>query len=227
MTVPEHDPTTIWKDAEFAQRWAASDGMRDMLVLPRRMAAALVARERPDAKLVIDVGSGPGTFLEAFLEELTGASGLWIDASEAMREQARERLAPFGDRVSYRIADLANLDAAGLPEGADALISSRAQHHVKGERLVGFYRSAAACLAPGGWLVNLDHTGPSSVWDQRFRAVRKRFIGAGSDQGKHPHNYPFSSVAEHLDAFASAGIDDVELVWKAFYTCLFMGRKAG
>jgi SAM-dependent methyltransferase len=227
MTVPENDPTAIWKDAEFARLWAASDGLRDMLVLPRRMAAALVARERPEAKLVIDIGSGPGAFLEAFLEELPSASGLWIDASEAMMEQARERLAPFAGRVSFRIGDMADLGAAGLPGGADALISSRALHHVKGERLVDFYRSAAACLAPGGWLANLDHTGPVDVWDKRFRAVRRRFIGADNEQGKHPHNYPFSSVREHLDAFAAAGIDDVEVVWKAFYTCLLMGRKAG
>jgi hypothetical protein len=27
-------------------------------------------------------------------------------------------------------------------------------------------------------------------------------------------------------AYAAAGIGDVEVVWRAFYTCLFMGRTA-
>ena len=27
------------------------------------------------------------------------------------------------------------------------------------------------------------------------------------------------------DAFAAAGFTDVEVAWRAFFTCLFMGRK--
>jgi hypothetical protein len=83
----------------------------------------------------------------------------------------------------------------------------------------------------GGWLANLDNTGPVDLCDKCFRAVRGRFIGADNEQGRHPHSYPFSIVREHLDAFAAAGIDDVQedvqMVWKAFSTCLLMGGKAG
>jgi hypothetical protein len=48
-------------------------------------------------------------------------------------------------------------------------------------------------------------------------------FGVESDGPKHHHNYPLTSVQDHLDAFAAAGITDVELPWRAFYTCLFMG----
>jgi len=34
-----------------------------------------------------------------------------------------------------------------------------------------------------------------------------------------------ASVQDHLDAFAAAGITDVEVPWRAFCTCLFMGRS--
>lgn len=225
MTEPEKKGTAIWRDAEFAQRWAASDGMADMLELPRRITAALVAHDRPQTRLVIDVGSGPGAYLEAFLEELPGCAGVWMDASEAMLEQARKRLARFGDRVDFRLGDMADLDAAGLPREADALVSSRALHHLDRDALLGFYRRAAGHLAPGGWLANLDHTGPEDVWDKRFRAIRKRFLGPDNELGKHPHDYPFTSVRDHLDALAAAGLDDLEIAWKAFYTCLFVARK--
>jgi trans-aconitate methyltransferase len=227
VTEPEKSGTAIWKDAEFARRWAATDGMGDMLELPRQLTAALVAHDRPRTRLVIDVGSGPGAYLEAFLEELPECAGVWLDASEAMLEQARKRLARFGDRVDFRLGDMAALEAARLPGGADALISSRALHHLDRDELLGFYRRAAGHLAPGGWLANLDHSGPADVWDKRFRAVRKRFLGPGNEQGKHPHTYPFTSVRDHLDGLAAAGFDDVEIAWKAFYTCLFVARKPG
>ena len=219
--------TEIWRDPEFARVWAETDGLGNLLALPWAIAAAIVGNDRPDPRLVVDVASGPGAFLATFLDELPGCAGLWVDASEAMLEQARERLARFGDRVEFRLGDMTDLGAAGVPAGADALITSRALHHLDRAGLTAFYSEAAERLAPGGWLVNLDHTGPEEVWDKRFRAVRKRFIGPLNDQGRHPHDYPFTSVRDHLDAFAAAGVHDVEIAWKAFYTCLFMGRKTG
>jgi SAM-dependent methyltransferase len=227
VTAAEEPGTAIWKDPEFARRWASTDGLADMLVFPRMLTAALVSHDRPQARLVIDVGSGPGAFLEAFLEELPDCAGVWLDASEAMLEQARERLERFGDRVSFRLGDMADLHAAGLPAGADALVSSRALHHLDRAGLARFYQQAAGYLAPGGWLANLDHTGPADVWDRRFRAVRGRFISPGNEQGKHPHTYPFPSERDHLDGLAAAGLDDAEIAWKAFYTCLFVARGAG
>lgn len=227
MTAAEQPGTAIWKDAEFARRWASTDGMADILAFPRKLAAALVAHDRPGARLVIDVGSGPGAFLETFLEELPDCAGVWLDASQAMLEQARQRLEPFGDRVTFRLGDMADLAAAGLPAGADALVTSRALHHLNRDGLARFYQQAAGYLAPGGWLVNLDHTGPADVWDRRFRAVRKRFIGPDNEQGRHPHEYPFTSERDHLGGLDAAGFDDVEIAWKAFYTCLFVARKPG
>lgn len=227
MTASEKHGTEIWKDAEFARRWAATDGLADLLAFPRAITAALVAHDRPQTRLVVDVGSGPGAYLEAFLEELPDCAGVWLDASEAMLGQARRRLERFGDRVDFRLGDMGDLQAAGLPTGVDALVSSRALHHLDRAGLARFYREAAGFLAPGGWLANLDHTGPEDVWDRRFRAIRKRFVGPDNDQGKHPHDYPFTSVRDHLDGLAAAGFDDLEIAWKAFYTCLFVARKAG
>ena len=224
MTAPE-DQAAVWKDAGFARLWAETDGFGSVLAFPWKLAAALVADDRPGARLVVDVASGPGAFLATFLKELPGCAGVWMDASEAMLEQARERLARFGGRVEFQLGDMTDLDAAGPPGDADALITSRALHHLDHAGLVTFYAQAARHLAPGGWLVNLDHTGPADVWDKRFRAVRERFTAPGSERATHPHHYPFTSIGDHLDAFAAAGIDDVEIAWKALYTCLFMARK--
>ena len=227
-----------WRDAEFARSWAVGDSFSDLLDFPRRLAAAVVALDNPEPRCVVDIGSGPGAVLEVFLTQFPSARGVWTDASDAMLELARQRLDSFGDRVEYRIADMTQLAAAGLPESADVITTSRAAHHLDRAGLRAFYTDVAARLTPGGWLVNLDHIGPASqagppatagfddVWDRRLRAARKEF-GVTSDGHKHHHNYPLTSVQDHLDAFAAAGITDVEVPWRAFYTCLFMGRTPG
>ncbi|MFB9832605.1 class I SAM-dependent methyltransferase [Actinoallomurus acaciae] len=216
-----------WQNPEFAGAWAAGDPLGDLLALPRRLAAALVALDRPRSRLIVDIGSGPGAFLAVFLEEFAEARGVWSDASEAMLSRARESLAPYGDRVDYRIVDMTDLSGGAIPENADVIVTSRAAHHLDRAGLAAFYTEAAGHLAPGGWLVDLDHTGPSDVWDQRFRTVRKRFTRPRRKGAEHRHDHPLTSVQDHLDGFAAAGITDVEIAWKAFFTCLFIGRKDG
>lgn len=63
------------------------------------------------------------------------------------------------------------------------------------------------------------------MWDKRFRTVRKRFTRPRPKGAEHHHDHPLTSVQDHLDGFAAAGITDVEIAWKAFFTCLFIGRK--
>lgn len=226
MTEQGRRVAAVWQDPAFADAWADSDALADLLAFPRRLAAALVAHDRPKTRLVIDIGSGPGAFLAAFLDEFPAAAGVWSDASAAMRARARDSLAGYGDRVEFRLADMTDLSGAGLPADADAIMTSRAAHHLDRQGLAAFYAAAAGHLAPGGWLINLDHTGPSDVWDKRFRAVRPRLAAPRPAEPKHHHDYPLPGIDDHLDAYASAGITDVEIAWKAFYTCLFMGRKA-
>lgn len=237
MTSQGEQAAAAWRDEAYAQSWAKSDSFRDLLDYPRRLAAAVIADDNPEPSCIVDVGAGPGAVLEVFLGQFPAARGIWTDTSRAMLDLGRERLAPFGDRVEYRIADMTDLGSARLPPGVDIITTSRASHHLDRGGLIGFYCDVAALLKPGGWLVNLDHIGPASqagppgeagfdeVWDKRLRAVRKR-LGVGPDGQKHHHNYPLTSLRDHLDAFGAAGITDVEVPWRAFYTCLFMGRKA-
>ncbi|HEY6495776.1 MAG TPA: class I SAM-dependent methyltransferase [Trebonia sp.] len=238
MTTQGAQAAATWSDEDFARSWAAGDSLQDLLNFPRRMAAVIVAEDNPAPTTIVDIGAGPGAVLEVFLERFPDARGVWSDASETMRDMARERLAPFGDRVEYVLADMTALDGTGLPESADVITTSRAAHHLDRAGLAAFYTAVARRLKPGGWLVNLDHIGPASqagapgvagpdeVWDQRLRSARKAF-GISSNGPKHHHNYPLTSVQDHLDAFGAAGITDVEVPWRAFVTCLFTGRKDG
>ena len=225
MTEQGRAAATIWSDRDFARAWAEGDALRAMLDLPRRISAAVVATGRPEPSCVVDIGSGPGDYLAVFLEAFPSARGVWTDASQAMLEQARERLAEFGDRVTYRIADMTDLGAA-VPDGVDVITTSRASHHLDRAGLLDFYAAAAGHLAPGGWLVNLDHTGSRDAWEGRLRAARTLLRTGPSERAAHHHDQPLPTVADHLDGYAAAGITDVDIAWRAFVTCLFMGRRA-
>lgn len=78
---------------------------------------------------VLDVGCGTGRVTERLLERLPRGSVIALDGSASMLEEARRRLARFGNRVSYVQADLAN---PPLPiDGAvDAAVSTAALHWV-------------------------------------------------------------------------------------------------
>lgn len=225
MATQGQQAAAMWRDADFARAWSAGDTMADILDFPRRLAAAIVALDHPPPTTIIDVGSGPGAFLETFLREFPEARGVWSDTSEAMAEQARERLAPFDGRVEFVSAEMTELRAAELPGAASVVMTSRAAHHLDRAELAAFYTEAARHLAPGGWLINLDHTGPTDTWDKRFRAVRPRFTGPRTNEAKHHHNYPLTSIQDHMDGYAAAGIADVDIAWKTFFTVLLMGRK--
>jgi SAM-dependent methyltransferase len=230
MTVQGEQAAEIWRDPEFARAWIDYDDQGDLLDLPRKLAAALVAHDRPRTRLVVDVASGPGAFLEVFLDAFPRARGVWSDASPTMMEEARRNLARFGDRVEYVLADMTDLPGSGLPDGADVVCSSRASHHLDRPTLLAYYRQAAGLLRPGGWLVNLDHFGTSDTWNERLRAVKKRFTTRerdSADRPRHHHDHPLCTVSDHLDGYAEAGVTDVATPWQAFYTVLLAGRTSG
>lgn len=99
---------------------------------------------------VLDAGCGSGRVTEQLLERL-GPDGrvVALDGSPSMVAAARERLAPFGDRVEYVVADLGQ----PLPiEGpVDAILSTATFHWVPDHDAL--FRHLAAVLRPGGWLV--------------------------------------------------------------------------
>jgi trans-aconitate 2-methyltransferase len=93
----------------------------------------------------LDAGCGTGRVTAELLERLPGGSVLAVDGSAAMIEKARERL---GDRASYLVADLAELE---LPEPVDLVLSTATFHWLPDhDRLFARLRAA---LRPGGRLV--------------------------------------------------------------------------
>ena len=98
---------------------------------------------------VLDAGCGSGRVTEALAERLPNGRVVALDASPAMLEEARRRLARFGNRVTFVQADL------GLPlpiDGpVDAILSTATFHWVPDHDAL--FRNLAAVIRPGGRLV--------------------------------------------------------------------------
>lgn len=98
---------------------------------------------------VLDAGCGSGRVTELLAERLPLGRVVALDGSSSMIAAARERLAPFGDRIEYVVADLG--EALPLDAPVDAVFSTATFHWVPDhDALVA---NLAAVLRPGGWLV--------------------------------------------------------------------------
>lgn len=215
-----------WHEPSYVSQWAQDDVLADMLDLPRKLSAALVAADGVEVEHVVDLGSGHGPYLALLLRTFPQARGTWVDSSEPMLELAREALAEFGDRIAYVIADVERLEQARL-EPAQVIVSSRALHHSSPEALARIYRACFDLTAPGGFLFNLDHVGAQGAWDARLRAVRAQFVGKRRSE-LAPHRDPdrLASMEEHLERIAAAGYETPEIAWRMFYTVLLAARRA-
>jgi len=99
---------------------------------------------------VLDAGCGSGRVTQQLAERLPRGHVIAVDASPSMVGAARKRLAPFGDRVSYVVADLGErLPLA--PDSVDAILSTATLHWVPGHDTL--FANLAAVLKPGGRLV--------------------------------------------------------------------------
>jgi len=98
---------------------------------------------------VLDAGCGTGRVTELLLARLPRGSVVALDFSAAMLEQAKARLAPFGDRVEYVQADLGQ--PLPLQEPVDAVLSTATFHWVMNHDAL--FANLGAVLEPGGWLV--------------------------------------------------------------------------
>ena len=134
MTRPDWDARTYDRIADPMHRWGVA-------VLDR---LPLTGTER-----VLDAGCGSGRVTEALLERLPNGNVVALDASPAMLDEARRRLARFGDRVAFVEADLGQ--PLPLTAPVDAILSTATFHWVPDHDAL--FHNLAAVIRPGGRLV--------------------------------------------------------------------------
>jgi trans-aconitate 2-methyltransferase len=128
------DARTYDRVADPQTRWGAA-------VLDR---LPLTGEER-----VLDAGCGSGRVTELLADRLPDGRVVALDGSASMVDAARERLARFGDRIEYVVADLGQ--PLPIDGQVDAVLSTAVFHWVPDHDAL--FRNLAAVTVPGGWLV--------------------------------------------------------------------------
>lgn len=212
-----------WQDGGVAREWARGDRLEGLLTLPRRMTADLLSLGERPVRRIVDVGSGPGAFLEVLLDRLPEAQGVWTDVSPAMLTLAKERLGRFGDRVEYRTLAAGALAEVAAPGTVDAVVTSRVTHHLAADELARFYADADRLLGQWGWIANLDHVGLPEPWAGRLSAARRLMVPP--NPSAHGHDRPHPALEDHLDALATCDGLDVVVAWRAYATVLLVAGR--
>ncbi len=98
---------------------------------------------------VLDAGCGSGRVTEQLAERLPDGSVIALDGSPSMIAAARGRLARFGDRIDFVVADLGR--PLPIDEPVDAVFSTATFHWVPDHDAL--FAHLAAVTRAGGWLV--------------------------------------------------------------------------
>ena len=179
---------------------------------------------------MLDLG-GTGALSAAVLGGLLQARVTLLDVDRAMLDEARRRLAPFGDRVEFREASF--LDP--LP-AADAVVASLALHHVHdlGAK-TDVYRAIHAALTPRGAFLNLDAavTEGARLNALTFDRWKARMAEHGiTDTEARGHFTAWAredryfTLEEELAALRRAGFAEVECLWRRGATAICCALRA-
>jgi trans-aconitate 2-methyltransferase len=148
---------------------------------------------------LLDAGCGSGRVTEALAERLPNGHVVALDASPAMLEEARRRLARFGERVTYLQADLGR--PLPIEPPVDAILSTATFHWVPDHDAL--FRNLAAVIRPGGRLV-AQCGGVGNIESVRRIA---RMVGDGFDAERN-----FATPLATAARLEAAGFGTVE-VW--------------
>jgi len=217
-----------WFDADFVANWLERQEQRRPERLRQySMVRALFPRRPDETFRYIDIACGDGALDEMLLTRFTGAHATLVDGSPVMVERAKERLKPFGDRVTAVVGDLATAAWRDAVSGLfDVGVSTIALHNLEDPRLVrDLYREIYDVMADGGLFMNLEYVrapsralwpfythssaDPEGGWVMPIRNIRD-FVG---------------TVDEQLAWLREAGFGPVDCFWREFRLAIFGGFK--
>lgn len=234
----------VWKQRDVA---AAFLNERSLLIPDRARQLEVALRVMHFAprepRGVLDLGCGDAIILATALEAFPQATGVALDFSPLMLEQAQERLAKFGERATTVEADLSSPAWLCVVQGQfDAILSGFAIHHLTHERKREVYREIYDLLNEGGVFLNLEHvSSPTARVEEMFNEamtehlfMRRRERGEDvtleqvyRDFMERPDRAAniLASVEEQCQWLRDIGFVDVDCFWKYFELAAFGGFR--
>jgi len=220
MAKSEHE----WGSREYAQEWVSKDDRRAAEREAQFNAAIKwLSVFLPGQSWVMDLGCGPGTLAEKLLAAFPPMTVICLDGSDEMLKLARERLASFGDRVSFIQSDFGDEKwIAGLPRGLDAVVSARAIHNLRQLRPIErVHRQICELLRPGGLFLNIERVNFATPALRRYyRELQMKTRGRAAKM-----DGPAPSLAQQFRLLKRAGFRDIDCFWREGNTAIVGGFK--
>ncbi len=202
----------LWPSAEHAL-----DYLRRADSIPHRVEgeSTLLEFVPPEAKRILDLGSGGGRLLALVKAARSGAQFVGLDFSPTMLDALR-KMSATDSSVTIVSHDFENR----LPRMGpfDAVISSFAIHHVSHERKRTLYQEIFELLSPGGVFCNLEHVSSPSP------RLHAEFLEAISCADEDPSNKLLDSETQ-MEWLREIGFVDVDCHWKWRELALLAGIK--
>jgi len=177
------------------------------------------------------------------METFPNASGLAVDFSPLMLEQAHQRLDRFGQRATTLEADLQSPAwKESLAGPFNVIVSGFAIHHLPDERKRALYREVYDSLTAGGVFLNSEHVASSTPRGQQMfddamtthlyqrrkekgeevtlEQVRRDFL----ERPDRAANI-LALVEDQCRWLREIGFRDVDCFWKYFELAIFGGIK--
>jgi len=175
-----------------------------------------------------------------------------LDGSAEMLARAGQNVAAYGDRFTARPFSLQDsswrsLSSSlhGLPEPAQAIVSSLAIHHLNGEEKARLYRDLLPMLTPGGTLLIADMIEPVDAhWRgvtaaeldeavrQRAEAIDGNRLAFDFFQNQHWNIYHYpdemdkpSPLPDQLQWLSEAGFIHVDVIWMKAGHAIYGGQR--
>jgi SAM-dependent methyltransferase len=217
-----------WHVAEDVRAYVERVDRGDRRAEGLALLTPLVRREADEPLRVLDVGTGQGLLASLFLDAFPNAVAVGLDGSEPMREIAAERMAGYGERFRFVLGDFVEGELPPAVRGPfDAVVSSRAIHHVSSRAKQRLYRAIFQSLEDGGAFLNLDGARPAEAeLGELYRAAGGRPARSQPEEERSRlSGHYFETLDEQLEYLRAAGFRLVDCFWKRLDLVLIGGYK--
>ena len=208
------------------------------------MISILKSREEP-IESFIDLGCGDGILSAAILGEYPTATGVLVDFSEPMLEQARHQLKDCVGRLAFENLDYGHPNwMKKIQEHGpfDAIVSGYSIHHQPDNRKRQLYGEIFSLLKPGGWFVNIEHVASAAqlnidLFENHYVIARytmekqaggtRTFELIAEEYKNRPDKAAniLSPVELQCDWLRETGYEEVDCYFRIYELVVFAGRK--
>ncbi|AFZ37617.1 Methyltransferase type 11 [Stanieria cyanosphaera PCC 7437] len=237
----------IWQNKDLAHTYLS--GVRSAIPLAKEQIDCLlriINLTQIKVSNFLDLGCGNGILSQAIWQQYPQATGVLLDFSEAMLQEAKTNL---NSKVYHGIFIKQDFglthwtDAIKQLSPFDVIVSGFAIHHQPDERKKQIYQEIYHILKPGGVFLNLEHViSQSNFGEEAFNELFIEHLYAyhqqqNSTQSKEEiaqqyYHRPdkqaniLASVENQCNWLREIGFIEVDCFFKIFELALFGGVKA-